>query len=65
LKPAERRRSGSNALTALAVDICATVEFFYRKDPDAASRRAKCERWGAVYVADAEPVAPTPPPTPA
>jgi hypothetical protein len=44
---------------ALAVDICDTVEFFYRKDPDAASRRAKCERWGVVYVADAEP-APAP-----
>lgn len=49
---------------ALAVDICDTVEFFYRKDPDASSRRAKCERWGVVYVADAEP-APAPAPAPA
>ena len=35
---------------ALAVDICDTVEFFYRKDPDPASRRAKCTAWGVVYV---------------
>jgi hypothetical protein len=49
---------------ALAVDLCDTVEFFYRKDPDAASRRAKCERWGVVYVADAVPE-PAPVPTPA
>lgn len=65
----DRQREELQALypeaQALAVDICETVEFFYRKDPDASSRRAKCERWGAVYVADAEPVAPTPPPTPA
>jgi hypothetical protein len=49
---------------ALAVDICDTVEFFYRKDPDDSSRRAKCERWGVVYVSDAAPATPTPPPTP-
>ncbi|MEO6741016.1 MAG: hypothetical protein ABIP20_12240, partial [Chthoniobacteraceae bacterium] len=35
---------------ALAVDICDTVEFFYRADPVASSRRQKCERWGVVYV---------------
>lgn len=35
---------------ALAVqDICDAVEFFYRKDPDASSRRQKCIRWGVVY----------------
>ena len=34
---------------ALAVEICDTVEFFYRKDPIAASRREKCTRWGVVY----------------
>ena len=34
----------------LAVDICDTVEFFYRKEPDDASRRAKCMRWGVVYI---------------
>jgi hypothetical protein len=40
-----------------------------RKDPDDASRRQKCERWGVVYAFDAnEPGAParaggtTPPP---
>jgi hypothetical protein len=49
---------------ALAVDICDTVEFFYRKDPDDSSRRAKCERWGVVYVSDAAPAAPPPTPTP-
>lgn len=32
-----------------AVDVCDTVEFFYRKDPSASSRRAKCRRWGVVY----------------
>jgi hypothetical protein len=46
------------------VDICDTVEFFYRKDPDDSSRRAKCERWGVVYVSDAAPAAPPPTPTP-
>ncbi len=35
---------------ALAVDLCDTVEFFYRKDPDAASRRVKCQRWGVTYL---------------
>ncbi len=35
---------------ALAVDICDTVEFFYRKDPDASSRRVKAMRWGVVYI---------------
>jgi hypothetical protein len=34
---------------ALAVDLCDTVEFFYRRDPSAGSRRAKCARWGVVY----------------
>ena len=32
------------------MDICDTVEFFYRKDPDASSRRQKCARWGVVYM---------------
>jgi len=50
---------------ALAVDIADTVEFFYRKDPDDGSRRAKCGRWGVVYLSDPQPPAtptPTPPP---
>ena len=53
---------------ALAVDICDTVEFYYRKDTDASSRRAKCEEWGVVYVYEdattppvTPPVTPTPP----
>jgi hypothetical protein len=37
---------------ALAVDICDTVEYFYRKDPDPASLRAKASRWGVVYIYD-------------
>ena len=37
------------AAQALAVDVCDTVEFTHRKDPDAASRRSKCKRWGVVY----------------
>ena len=51
---------------ALAVDICDTVEFFYRKDPDPASFRTKCQRWGVVYVYEPPPAAPapTPPPNP-
>ena len=47
------------ALT-LAVDINEQVEFFYRHDTDASSRRQKCERWGVVYVF--EPNEPQPPP---
>lgn len=49
---------------ALAVDICETVEFFYRKDTDEANRRTKCQRWGVVYIYDQTPPTPTPPPTP-
>jgi hypothetical protein len=59
----DREREEVSALypeaQALAVDICDTVEFFYRKDPDASSRRAKAARWGVVYTYDAnEPGAP-------
>jgi hypothetical protein len=56
------------AAQALAVDLCDTIEFYYRKDPDDASRRAKCKRWGVVYFyepnepQDSEP---TPAPAPA
>lgn len=50
----------------LAIDICDTVEFYYRKDPDPASRRQKCALWGVVYVYDEgeTPPAPAPSPTP-
>lgn len=59
---------------ALAVDICETVEFHYRKDPLASSRRAKSRPWGVVYIygeneprdpddpAPEEGTEPTPPP---
>ena len=36
----------------LAVDICDTVEFFYRNLTDDATRRVNCERWGVVYIFD-------------
>ena len=53
----DKQREEAQALypeaQALAVDICDTVEFFYRKDPDASSRRQKCARWGVVYMFDA------------
>lgn len=57
-----------NEAQALAVDICDTVEFFYRKDPDDGSRRTKCERWGVVYhfePSEQPPTPPTPPTPPA
>ena len=49
---------------ALAVDICDTVEFYYRKDPNASSRRVKCARWGVVYIFDANEPVPAPVPAP-
>lgn len=36
----------------LGVDIYAEVEHFYRKDASASSFRAKCRRWGLVYLYD-------------
>ncbi len=50
----------------LAVDICDTVEFFFRKDTNDGSRRTKCERWGVVYHFEPGEQPPTPPvpPTP-
>jgi hypothetical protein len=38
------------AAQQLAVDICDTVEFFYRKEADPATFRSKTGRWGVVYV---------------
>jgi hypothetical protein len=65
----DREREDLSALYdeayALAVDICDTVEFFYRKDPDASSRRAKCVRWGVVYVYGPSETPETPPVAPA
>lgn len=62
----DREREEAGALypeaQALAADICDTVEFFYRNDPVASSRRVKSERWGVVYVFGAgETPAPQPP----
>ncbi len=66
----DREREDVSALypaaQALAVDLCDTIEFYYRKDPDDASRRAKCKRWGVVYFYEPnEPQDPAPTPTPA
>ncbi len=47
---------------ALTADIYDTVEFFYRKDPVAGSRRAKCRAWGVVYSYGAGETAPVPEP---
>ncbi len=50
---------------ALAVDLCDTVEFFYRKDRIASSLRVKASRWGVVYLSDTgEAVVPVVVPTP-
>ena len=38
------------AAQALAVDICETVEFFFRSDKVSSSFREKCRRWGVVYI---------------
>ena len=51
---------------ALSKDVYDYVEFFYRDDPDPASRRDKCAPWGLVYAdsttpPDPEPTPPTPP----
>lgn len=50
------------AAQALAVDICDTVEFFYRKETNEATRRVDCQRWGVVYLYDTN-AAPAPAPT--
>jgi hypothetical protein len=49
------------AALALAVDICDTVEYFYRKTASDATRRVQCQRWGVVYSYDNGS---TPPPAP-
>ncbi len=49
----------------LCKDLYDTVEFYFRKDPDDASRRQKCERWGVAYASDpGEPAEPPNPPAP-
>lgn len=37
---------------ALVVDMWDEVEFFYRHEPDEASKRRRCREWGVVYVSD-------------
>jgi hypothetical protein len=71
LEKTDREREEAGALyqqaLALAVDICDTVEFFYRNDPSASSRRAKCARWGVVYFygeGETPDTEPPPPPNP-
>jgi hypothetical protein len=36
----------------LVVDMWDEVEFFYRHEPDEASKRRRCREWGVVYVSD-------------
>lgn len=62
----DREREELSALYApgyaLAVDICDTVEFYFRKDPDPGSFRTKCQRWGVVYIYEDGTAVPAPPP---
>ena len=60
----EQLRGQYPAALALAVDVWDTVEFFYRHDRVAASRRAKCARWGVVYLTAAKPAPPAAAPRP-
>ena len=66
LEKTDREREEAMALLPEALELCRdiydTVEYFHRKDPNDASRRQKCERWGVAYASD--PTEPTPPPTP-
>lgn len=36
----------------LVVDMWDEIEFFYRHEPDEASKRRRCREWGVVYVSD-------------
>jgi hypothetical protein len=62
----DQQRKELNALypdaQALAADICDTVEFFYRKEPDPGTFRNQCSRWGVVYIYDDGTATPPPPP---
>lgn len=63
LQKTDREREEASVMLPEALerckDICDTVEFFYRKDPDDSSRRQKCARWGVQYASDPnEPAAP-------
>lgn len=74
LEKTDREREEASALLPEALDLCKdiydTVEYFFRKEADDASRRKKCERWGLTYHFDpseqpAPPPDPNPAPTPA
>lgn len=70
LEKTDREREEASALLPEALDLCKdiydTVEYFFRKDTDDASRRQKCERWGVAYAFDPSEPAPSPanPPAP-
>lgn len=36
----------------LVVDMWDEIEFYYRHEPDEASKRRRCREWGVVYVSD-------------
>ena len=67
LEKTDREREEATALLPEALELCKdiydTVEYFFRKDTNDASRRVKCERWGVAYAFD--PSEPVPPPAPA
>jgi len=42
----------NDSVKQLVVDMWDEVEFFFRHEPDDASRRRKCREWGVVYVSD-------------
>ena len=64
LEKTDREREEASALLPEALELCKdiydTVEYFFRKDTNDASRRQKCERWGVAYAFD--PSEPAPPP---
>ncbi len=76
LQKTDREREEASVMLPEALERCKdiyeTVEYFYRKDTDDASRRTKCARWGVLYVSDpnepatppANPPAPDNPPAP-
>ena len=68
LERTDREREDVTSLEPEALELCKdiydTVEYFFRKDPNDASRRTKCERWGVVYHFEPSEQPPTPPADP-
>ncbi len=76
LQKTDREREEASVMLPEALERCKdiyeTVEYFFRKDTDDASRRTKCARWGIMYASDpnepatpsANPPAPDNPPAP-